>query len=94
MRARLLLIVAELHHRFQASLVAQTGLDALITMGNLAKDIAAAAQAEGMTAVYTTDTHEQAARQLQALLQDGDTVLLKGSRSFAMEKILPYFERK
>ena len=47
-----------------------------------------------MTAVYTTDTHEQAARQLQALLQDGDTVLLKGSRSFAMEKILPYFERK
>ena len=28
------------------------------------------------------------------LLQDGDTVLLKGSRSFAMEKILPYFERK
>ena len=63
-------------------------------MGNLAKDIAAAAQAEGMTAVYTTDTHEQAARQLQVLLQDGDTVLLKGSRSFAMEKILPYFERK
>lgn len=85
---------AKREHEAIGRLVAQTGLDALITMGDLAKDIAAAAQAEGMTAVYTTDTHEQAARQLQALLQDGDTVLLKGSRSFAMEKILPYFERK
>lgn len=85
---------AKREHEAIGRLVAQTGLDALITMGNLAKDIAATAQAEGMTAVYTTDTHEQAARQLQALLQDGDTVLLKGSRSFAMEKILPYFERK
>ena len=85
---------AQREHEAIGRLVVQTGLDALITMGNLAKDIAAAAQAEGMTAVYTTDTHEQAARQLQALLQDGDTVLLKGSRSFAMEKILPYFERK
>ena len=27
-------------------------------------------------------------------LQPGDTVLLKGSRGFAMEKILSYFERK
>ena len=47
-----------------------------------------------MTAVYTTDTHEQAARQLQALLQDGDTCSSRGLQAFAMEKILPYFERK
>ena len=47
-----------------------------------------------MEAVYTTATHEEAARQLKNLIRHGDTVLLKGSRSFAMEKILPYFERK
>ncbi len=51
----------------------QTGLERPRSMGNLAKDIAAAAQAEGMTAVYTTDTHEQAARQLQALLPGAAT---------------------
>ena len=85
---------AKREHEAIGRLVAQTGLDALITMGDLAKDIAQSAKAAGMTAVYTTDTHEQAARQLKELLHDGDTVLLKGSRSFAMEKILPYFERK
>ena len=85
---------AKREHETIGRLVAQTGLDALITMGDLAKDIAQSAKAAGMTAVYTTDTHEQAARQLKELLHDGDTVLLKGSRSFAMEKILPYFERK
>ena len=85
---------AKREHETIGRLVAQTSLDALITMGDLAKDIAQSAKAAGMTAVYTTDTHEQAARQLKELLHDGDTVLLKGSRSFAMEKILPYFERK
>ena len=85
---------AKREHEAIGCLVAQTCLDALITMGDLAKDIAQSAKAAGMTAVYTTDTHEQAARQLKELLHDGDTVLLKGSRSFAMEKILPYFERK
>ena len=69
-------------------------LDALITMGDLAEDIARAARETGMEAVYTTATHEEAARQLKKLIRHGDTVLLKGSRSFAMEKILPYFERK
>ena len=85
---------AEREHRAIGRLVADMKLDALITMGNLAEDIARAAQDAGMKAVYMTDSHEAAARQLKALLRDGDTVLLKGSRSFAMEKILPYFERK
>ena len=85
---------AEREHRAIGRLVADMKLDALITMGDLAEDIARAAQDAGMNAVYVTDSHEAAARQLKALLRDGDTVLLKGSRSFAMEKILPYFERK
>ena len=85
---------AEREHRAIGRLVADMKLDALITMGDLAEDIARAAQDAGMKAVYVTDSHEAVARQLKALLRDGDTVLLKGSRSFAMEKILPYFERK
>lgn len=85
---------AKREHEAIGRQAAELGIDILITMGDLAADIAAAAKEAGMQAVYTTQDHAEAAKTLQGLLQDGDTVLLKGSRSFAMEKILPYFERK
>jgi UDP-N-acetylmuramoyl-tripeptide--D-alanyl-D-alanine ligase len=40
------------------------------------------------------DTHENLARTLKDLLQEGDILLLKGSRGMQMEKILDYLERK
>ena len=49
-------------HRAIGRLVADMKLDALITMGDLADDIALAAREAGMEAVYTTTTHEEAAR--------------------------------
>lgn len=73
---------------------AELGLDALITMGSPASYIAAAARKNGLGAVYTAQDHAGAADCLRQIIQPGDTVLLKGSRGFAMEKILPYFERK
>jgi UDP-N-acetylmuramoyl-tripeptide--D-alanyl-D-alanine ligase len=73
---------------------ADLGLDALITMGEPASYIADAARKNGLDAVYTTEDHAGAADCLRHILRPGDTVLLKGSRGFAMEKILPYFERK
>lgn len=56
---------AEREHRAIGRLVADMKLDALITMGDLAEDIARAARETGMEAVYTTATHEEAARQLK-----------------------------
>lgn len=73
---------------------AELGLDALITMGSPAFYIADAARKNGLGAVYTAQDHAGAADCLRQIIQPGDTVLLKGSRGFAMEKILPYFERK
>lgn len=73
---------------------AELGLDALITMGSPASYIADAARKNGLGAVYTAQNHAGAADCLRQIIQPGDTVLLKGSRGFAMEKILPYFERK
>lgn len=73
---------------------AELGLDALITMGSPASYIADAARRNGLGAVYTAQDHAGAADCLRQIIQPGDTVLLKGSRGFAMEKILPYFERK
>lgn len=73
---------------------ATLSLDGLITLGEPAQYIAEAAKKEGLSHVYTVSSHEEAAAVLQSIIQPGDTVLLKGSRGFAMEKILPYFERK
>lgn len=73
---------------------AELGLDALITMGSPASYIADVARKNGLGAVYTAQDHAGAADCLRQIIQPGDTVLLKGSRGFAMEKILPYFERK
>ena len=85
---------AQKEHEAIGAEAADLGIDILITLGDLAASIASAARAKGLTAVYTTATHAEAAARLQELLQPGDTILLKGSRGFAMEKILPYFERK
>lgn len=74
--------------------IVKEGIDALITLGDEARFIASAAAGDGMAAVYTTGSHAEAAAKLQEIIKPGDTVLLKGSRGFAMEKILPYFERK
>lgn len=81
-------------HEKIGSEAAELGLDALITMGSPASYIADAARKNGLGAVYTAQDHAGAADCLRQIIQPGDTVLLKGSRGFAMEKILPYFERK
>lgn len=81
-------------HAAIGRLIVQEQIDILITLGDLGTYIAEAARHEGMKAVYTVQTHAEAAAKLQALLQPSDTILLKGSRTFEMEKILPYFERK
>lgn len=81
------------HEKIGAEAV-ELGLDALITMGSPASYIADAARKNGLGAVYTAQDHAGAADCLRQIIQPGDTVLLKGSRGFAMEKILPYFERK
>ncbi|MGE1063721.1 UDP-N-acetylmuramoyl-tripeptide--D-alanyl-D-alanine ligase [Megasphaera paucivorans] len=73
---------------------AALGIDAIIALGPLAEYIASAAENAGMIEVHTVENHAAAASCLKHILQPGDTVLLKGSRGMAMEKILPYFERK
>lgn len=74
--------------------IAESDISILITLGDLAAYIAAGAKAKGMKDVYMVADHAEAAHILKEILKAGDTILLKGSRGFAMEKILPYFERK
>jgi UDP-N-acetylmuramoyl-tripeptide--D-alanyl-D-alanine ligase len=74
--------------------IADSDISILIALGDLAGYIAEGARKKGMKDVYTVTDHREAANLLKRIMKAGDTILLKGSRGFAMEKILPYFERK
>ncbi len=81
--------IEEEAHRRVGRQVAEHGFSALVTYGILGRLIAEGARSAGLQAVYATDSHEEAAGALREILQPGDTVLFKGSRGMAMEKIIP-----
>ena len=76
-------------HR-QVGVRAADVVDILLTVGPRARYIAEAAQEAGMApeAVHILEDNETALRLLRALVREGDVVLIKGSRSMAMEQIV------
>ena len=80
--------VAVAAHRKVGQQAAEAGVSCVITLGEMGRDLAAGAKEAGLKQVYACDTHQQAADRLKALLKPGDTVLFKGSRGMAMEKII------
>jgi alanine racemase len=69
--------------------VARTGLDHLITVGENAALIGQAAALEGMNSRRVTNTrsYNEAAAELEKIMNRGDVVLFKGSRWFRLERI-------
>jgi UDP-N-acetylmuramoyl-tripeptide--D-alanyl-D-alanine ligase len=69
--------------------VAELGFDGLVALGEEARGFAQGAREAGMaaSAVSHVDSPGQAASRLQELLQEGDVVLLKGSRAVRLEKV-------
>lgn len=84
---------AEEGHREVGRYAADLNLDALLTLGNEAGWITEAASATNpaLTVEHFT-SHEACAAHLQSHLRPGDTVLLKGSRSSGMERVLSLFQ--
>ena len=70
-------------HRQLGEHAAQRGLDLLVTVGPLAENMLAAFAGEAR-AVADAD---EAAGVLGELLRSGDTVLVKGSRGVALERV-------
>ena len=68
----------------------------MITVGPRARHIAEAALEAGMAsqAVHVVEDNEAAVRLLRELVREGDVVLIKGSRSMAMEQIVAALTRE
>src|SRR5215471_8172830 len=77
-------------HEEVGVLVAQSGVQELITFGPLAQHIAEGAQDAGMSTscIHTTTQPEDAVALLRSLRRAGDVMLLKGSRGMAMERLV------
>jgi UDP-N-acetylmuramoyl-tripeptide--D-alanyl-D-alanine ligase len=74
----------ERYHREIGALAGELGIDLLITVGEPALPIAAAFGGEK----HAVATPEEAGAALEELTQPGDRVLVKGSRSAGLERVL------
>jgi len=77
-------------HRATGALVAALRLDHLFALGHFAEPLAEAAVGAGMASdrVHVGGSHEEVAAALRELLQGNDWVLVKGSRSMKMERVV------
>lgn len=78
-------------HRQIGRQAAAQGVDVVLTVGELAGQIAAAAGVQGVAIAQAFQNHQEAIGALRALLQPGDCVLVKGSRGMKMETVLELF---
>ncbi|MEW6610507.1 MAG: UDP-N-acetylmuramoyl-tripeptide--D-alanyl-D-alanine ligase [Patescibacteria group bacterium] len=80
----------EAHEEVGAAVVAKANADLLVTVGERARDIARSAEMGGLSkdVIFSFATPEEAGRFIQNRLQEGDVLLVKGSRGMHMEKIV------
>ncbi|MBU1180201.1 hypothetical protein KJ885_04615 [Patescibacteria group bacterium] len=82
-------ITEEAHLEIGAK-VRELGVDYLFTVGPRAKDIAKGAEEAGMykDKIYSFDNNDDLGKFLQEKMEEGDTVLVKGSNAMRMEEII------
>jgi UDP-N-acetylmuramoyl-tripeptide--D-alanyl-D-alanine ligase len=85
---------AERGHAEVGEAAAELRLDWLISVGDLASGISAAAQRAGLENTLHVGTPAEAAEFLAERAGAGDLVLIKGSRSARMEQVLEEFARR
>lgn len=83
--------LAEQGHREVGEFAVQSRIDAVFTVGEEAALISRAAQG-GVRESKNFSSHAECAAFLRDWLKDGDAVLLKGSRSAAMEQVFTHLE--
>jgi UDP-N-acetylmuramoyl-tripeptide--D-alanyl-D-alanine ligase len=72
-------------------LIAKSNIDVLITVGSLSRHMAAQARANNKNMkVFACADIDSAQKNLAKVLANGDTVLVKGSRRMAMERVVEF----
>ena len=79
-------------HREVGVKVAASGVNALVTYGERAEYIAAAAKEQGMSRVMAFRSHADVRSFLRGFLRVDDVLLVKGSRGMELEKVLSAVE--
>lgn len=79
---------AERGHRLVGEIAAREHLDCVISVGEEAHGIADAAWRGGVEKVVRAESTDEATKALRELAKPGDVVLIKGSRSAKMERIV------
>ena len=85
---------SERGHREVGETAASLQIDELITVGELGGSIAQAAQDAGLENVVALETAGEASEHLCATAHAGDLILVKGSRSAQMERVLEEFAKQ
>ncbi|MEY2493733.1 MAG: UDP-N-acetylmuramoyl-tripeptide--D-alanyl-D-alanine ligase [Verrucomicrobiota bacterium] len=82
---------SESGHREVGEAAAELGVDELIAVGTTGAEIAHAARKAGLKKTVAVDAPEEAAELLAQGARAGDLILVKGSRSARMERVLEAF---
>ena len=72
--------------------IAGKQIDLLITIGDLAKEIARGASADTALQIQSYQTKEALIKALPLLIRAKDTILLKASHGMHFEEIIPYLQ--
>jgi len=77
-------------HQEIGSYLYEKGIDILIVLGETAANIAGGARAAGMPeeSIFVFQKKDDIISKLRKLMEEGDTILIKGSRSLEMEEIV------
>ncbi len=82
-------------HKTVGKHINNTGIDLLVTVGSLSKDIALGALDEGYKGmIYCYESNSDAINSLPNILMPKDTVLVKGSRGMKMEEIVEFLRER
>ncbi len=79
---------SEFMHRSIGYYLVQKKIDVLVTVGGLGEVIAQGAMERGLTEAFAFDSNAAAAEYLKGMIQSGDAVLFKASRSMKFEEII------
>lgn len=85
--------VSAAEHASIGMLAAGLGVDALVAIGEFSLNTAEAARAAGVEKSFGFASKEEALNALRAVVSDGDTVLVKGSRGVALEEVVEFLKR-